>query len=69
MRLWTIQPEVLFDKLQPEKVIRCDSEKSLLVTECGFGPSYGWMAEQMMRRIGPPPAGVRPPILAWHTLD
>jgi len=68
MRLWTIQPKVLFDKLQAEKVIRCDSEKSPLVTECGFGPSYDWMAEQMIRRVGPPPEGVKYPIWAWHTL-
>lgn len=69
MRLWTIQPETLYEKLQSEKIFHCVPEHSELITEFGFGPAYDWMAEQMCERIGPPPRGVQYPIWAWHTIE
>ncbi|MDR1339059.1 MAG: DUF3841 domain-containing protein [Prevotellaceae bacterium] len=69
MLLWSLQPELLFEKLQKEQIIRCNPAQSELVTEFGFGPSYDWLAEQMALRVGPPPEGVKYPIWAWHTLD
>lgn len=68
MRLWTIQPERIYEVLKAEKFFYCDPSKSILVTECDFGRAYDWMAAQMRLRIGGPPDGVRYPIWAWHTL-
>ena len=68
MRLWTIQPEIIYEVLKSEKVIYCDPSKSLLIIECDFGKAYDWMAAQMRLRIGDPPDGVRYPIWAWYTL-
>jgi hypothetical protein len=69
MRLWSIQPVMMYDKLVAGKVLHCDPKKSVLVTECGFGPAYDWLAEQMIKRVGPPPAGVKYPFWAWHTVE
>lgn len=69
MRLWTVQPKELYEKLKAEKVLHCDPALSKLVTEYGFGPAYDWLAEQMKARIGQPPKGIIYPIWAWHTLD
>jgi hypothetical protein len=69
MRLWSIQPERLYEKLKIEKILYCDPLQSELVTECGFGSAYDWLAEQMAIRIGPPPNGVNYPFWAWHTVE
>ena len=69
MRLWTIQPEKIFEKLKAGKTVHCDPAQSELLTSCEFSLAYDWMAEQLSRRIGPPPPGVCYPIWAWHTLD
>lgn len=69
MRLWTIQPKKLYEKLKTEKVLHCDPVLSELVTECGFGPAYDWLAEQMKIRVGQPPEGVTYPFWAWHTIE
>lgn len=69
MRLWSIQPESLYEKLKIEKILHCDPSQSVLITECGFGPAYDWLAEQMTLRVGPPPSGVKYPLWAWHTLN
>lgn len=69
MRLWTIQPETLYELLKTEKVVHCDPLKSEFVTECEFGTAYEWMANQMKLRVGNPPDGVKYPIWAWHTLN
>lgn len=69
MRLWTIQPKALYEKLQSEKVLHCVPEQSELITAFGFGPAYNWMAEQMCKCIGQPPQGVQYPIWAWHTVE
>ena len=36
--------------------------------EFEFKSAYNWMAKQMKLRVGDPPAGVKYPIWAWHTL-
>lgn len=69
MRLWSVQPKRMFEKLQSEKVLHCMPRESAFVTECGFGAAYDWLAEQMSLRIGPPPDGVQFPIWAWHTVE
>lgn len=55
MRIWSIQPEELYEKLKIQKVLSCDPTRSELITECGFGPAYSWLIQQMKVRIGPPP--------------
>lgn len=69
MRLWSIQPEELYKKLEIEKIISCDPLQSQFITEWGFGPAYDWLAEQMTLHIGPPPTGVKYPFWAWHTVE
>lgn len=69
MRLWTIQPKELYERLKTDKVVHCDSALSEHIAEWGFGPAYDWLAVQMKRRVGQPPEGVIYPIWAWHTLD
>ena len=69
MRLWTIQPETLYELLETEKVIQCNPLKSELITEFGYSVAYDWMAEQMRLRIGNPPNGVKYPIWAWYALN
>ncbi len=68
MRLWTIKPEMLYTKLLADKIIHCDPMQAELVTDCGFGRAYNWLAEKMVQRIGNPPPGVKYPIWAWHTV-
>jgi hypothetical protein len=69
MRIWSIQPEALYEKLKLEKVLHCDPAQSELITECGFGPAYDWLAQQMSKRVAPPPEGVLYPFWAWHTIE
>lgn len=69
MRLWTIQPWVVWEQLQKNKIFRCDSSLARCMKELEFERAYRWMSEQMRRRIGEPPAGVIYPVWAWHTLD
>lgn len=70
MRLWTIQPVLFYDRLCKEGSIACDASLSECIDQGPgiFIPPYDWMAEQMRRRIGEPPAGVRYPIWAWYAL-
>jgi|GEM_PF-4034992 len=69
MRIWSVQPEYLYEKLKIEKILHCDPTQSELITECGFGSAYDWLVEQMISRVGPPPIGVKYPFWAWHTLE
>lgn len=69
MKLWTIQPETVYEYLLVHKVIHCDATKSELIQECGFEKPYQWMVKQMRKRIGNPTTEVKFPIWAWHTLD
>ena len=69
MRLWTIQPRSLYEKLKIEKILHCEPLKSEFITEWGFVPAYDWLAEQMTKRIGAPPDNVNYPFWAWYMLD
>ena len=63
MILWTIQSQEVYDNLMKTGVYRCDFEQSGMRE---FKSRYRWMAEQMKRRIGPPPDGVQYPVWAWY---
>lgn len=67
MRLWTLQPEWVYEILKKDGVFVCDPSKSTMLQFDGFEKAYRWMTNQMIKQIGPPPAGVSIPIWAWHT--
>ena len=69
MRLWTVQPEAVYNLIMTEGVYRCDPALSEHITECNFGKAYDWIADQMKKRIGSSPEGVKYPVWAWHTMD
>jgi hypothetical protein len=71
MRLWTIQPFEFYKRLLTEDVIHCDPALSDYLREdsdFNFRKEYDWLVCQMQKRIGTPPAGVKYPIWAWHSL-
>ncbi len=63
MILWTFQPIEIWELLQQEGVYRCDPKR----IDPDFIRPYDWLAEQMNKRIGSSPDGVRYPVWAWHT--
>lgn len=64
MRLWTIQSKDAFNKMQKTGLLRADEEHLLFAGD--LKDSYLWMSDQMSKRIGPPPSGVRFPVWAWY---
>ncbi|WP_125705668.1 DUF3841 domain-containing protein [Lacticaseibacillus daqingensis] len=69
MRLWTIQPEPLYDQLRQEGVIYAEFARSPYADWDDFHQAYDWLVAQMRMRVGAPPAGVTYLIWAWHTLN
>lgn len=67
MRLWTFQPIEVYDILTEKGIFTCEPSKSTMIEFDGFEKAYRWLTIQMIKRIGPPPAGVSFPIWAWHT--
>ena len=67
MILWTIQPEEVYELINRTGVYRCDEEKAKVEDFCPT--QYNWLADQMRRRIGPPPEGVRYPVWAYQRWD
>jgi hypothetical protein len=62
--LWTIQHEKAFENMCATGMLRADCDH--LLFEGLFIESYRWMAEQMTKRIGAPPANVEFPVWAWY---
>ena len=69
MRLWTVQPNEVYEIILADGVYRCDSEKSECIKYMSFTAPYKWLAKQMKKHIGPPPDGVTFPVWAWHTVN
>jgi hypothetical protein len=67
MRLWTIQPAFLYGQIKQTGFYHCDANNPEVALEHYFDDAYDWLAEQMKKRIGNPPAGVKYPVWAWHT--
>lgn len=63
MILWSIQHELVYEKMRKTGVLRADRN---FILEDGYGDSYLWMTEQMNKRIGEPPKGVVLPVWAWY---
>jgi len=71
VKLWTIQPLIIYEKLMAQGTLHCDPEQKGfwgLVSE-EFRTAYEWLAEQMKLRVGSPPQGVRYPLWAWALID
>lgn len=69
MRLWTIQPNAVYDEIQKAGVYRCNSKLSENYQDECFRNAYEWISEKMKEKIGPAPEGVIIPIWAWHTWE
>lgn len=68
MRLYTVQSLEAYHELVNTGRYVCDEAKSRFIIEwAGFKEAYKWIAEQMTKRIGPPPDGVLYPVWAWPT--
>ena len=63
MKLWTIQPENIFNELQSTGLYRCDINKSFMKEYALV--QYDWLVMQMRKRLGNPPEGVNYPVWAW----
>jgi len=61
MTLWSMQPRERVEDLRRDGFLRTDPRHAY----ADFLPAYRWMADQMARRIGPPPGGVEIPLWAW----
>lgn len=64
MILWSIQHRQAYEKMIQRGTLRAD--EAHLLFGGNFKDAYNWMAEQMGKRIGPPPKGVKVPIWAWY---
>ena len=62
--LWTIQTEEAFQEFEKIGVLRANED--YLFCEDYYRFAYDWLSDQMERRIGAPPEGVRYPIWAWY---
>ena len=67
MKLWTIQPEVVYNLLQEKGVFICNSSKS---TYPELREAYDWYNAKMEKKI-PKPKNfhITDPIWAWHTIN
>lgn len=65
MRLWTVQPEEVFEILKKDGIFICNQD--LAVYGEDFKRPYEWMTAQMDKRNIPHPENVTLPIWAWHT--
>lgn len=63
MILWTIQPEKVYQSILENGVYRCDFSRSPMKD---WKAQYDWLAAQMTKRLGKPPAGVSYPVWAWY---
>lgn len=61
MRLWMIVSEPAFQRLRSCGELITDGRRAWR----HFRPAYRWMAQQMVRRIGPPPRKRAYPLWAW----
>ena len=68
MRLISIQPIVIYNKIMRTGVYKPRLERSQFYKYDSFVGAYKWLIERMKEKIGKPPEGVTAPVWAWHTL-
>lgn len=65
MRIWTTQTISFWNQLQELGTAHCDTSRSWGLSE--MKEAYDWMADQMTRRIGPPPCPeIVYPVWGWQ---
>jgi len=71
MKLWTIQPLNVYEKLLTQGTLHCnpDCDGFWGRESQEFTAAYDWLAGQMQFRISPPPEGVQYPFWAWALID
>ena len=63
MRLWTVQPWRIYEKIKKEGMYRCEDS----FIDPYFKQAYDWLVKRMIQKIGVPPEGVEYPVWAIHT--
>lgn len=66
MILWTIQPMQVYEIIMRKGYYHCDFCLSLMND---YDVPYDWLVNQMNKRIGEAPKGVKYPVWAWHTWE
>jgi len=71
MKLVTIQPQLVYDKVMRSGFFTATPKFSSYVGTSrdgydGFKDAYQWLMRQMAIKIGSPPSSVRTPIWAWY---
>jgi len=71
MKLWTIQPLCVYEKLLEQGNLHCDPDCDGFWGNVSkeFMSAYNWLVGQMEARVGPSPMGVRYPFWAWALID
>ena len=62
MRLWTIQPVEVYEKILKTGYYKCDGR----YTWKYFRDSYKWLIGEMEKKIGKAPKGITYPVWAWY---
>lgn len=62
--LWTIQHEAAWVAFEKTGILAANEEH--LFCEDYFRFAYDWISQQMIRKIGAPPEGIRYPVWAWY---
>jgi len=66
MRLWTLQPNEVAEKLLAGETFICDPKLSSFADDEAFNNAYEWLVERMELKT-PKPENVTWPVWAWHT--
>lgn len=67
MRLWSIQPKLLYETLEKDGIIYCNPSLSEHLKFDEFRMAYDWLSEKMRQQIGIPSENIQYPLWAWHT--
>ena len=69
LKLWTVQPLLVYEKLKQGNIYRCDEQLCLWKDIDDFQRAHQWISQQMEKKISLAPEGVKYPIWAWHTIN
>ena len=62
MRIWTIQTEAAWENFKERGVLRAGRAHQ----SKNWPEAYAWIEEQLIRRVGPPPARNIAPLWGWY---
>lgn len=71
MILWTVQDIAVWEQLESTGVYTTPSDKIVFPESENdafdhANYAYRWLADQMRKRVGPPPEGIEYPVWAWY---